>query len=171
MKAIAADKESILGYTFNLCQGARNISSRDFRLAVIDVLVKLYGTLADPDYTNVCFALQYLDRPLEVSQTLYRLCRGSDESALQAASWQLELARGQRRLSRLGACARLAAPARTGIGLLGRRVQSRLQHQRAAAAEAHGGERQLIVLHLPRQEGGRVHLLPRQGRRVLERWR
>lgn len=84
MKAIAADKESILGYTFNLCQGARNISSRDFRLAVIDVLVKLYGTLADPDYTNVCFALQYLDRPLEVSQTLYRLCRGSDESALQA---------------------------------------------------------------------------------------
>lgn len=84
MKAIEADKESILGYTFNLCQGARNISSRDFRLSVIDVLVKLYGTLPDPDYTNVCFALQYLDRPLEVAQTLYRLCRGSDESALQA---------------------------------------------------------------------------------------
>lgn len=83
-KGIDAGKESILGYTFNLCQGARNISSRDFRLAVIAVLVKLYGTLPEPDYSNVCFALQYLNRPLEVAQTLNRLCQGSDESCLQA---------------------------------------------------------------------------------------
>ena len=53
-------------------------------MAVIAVLVKLYGTLPEPDYSNVCFALQYLDRPLEVAQTLHRLCQGSDESCLQA---------------------------------------------------------------------------------------
>ncbi len=83
-KAIAADKESILGYSFSLCQGARHVPSREFRLSVISSLVKLYGTLEFPDYANVCFALQYLNRPFEVAQTLHRLCRGSDESALQA---------------------------------------------------------------------------------------
>lgn len=83
-EAISANKESILGYTYNLCQGARNVPNRDFRLSVIDVLVKMYGTLPDPDYSNVCFALQYLNRPFEVAQTLYRLCKGSEASALQA---------------------------------------------------------------------------------------
>ncbi len=83
-EAIKANKENILGYTYNLCQGARNVPNRDFRLAVIDVLVKLYGTLPDPDYSNVCFALQYLNRPYEVAQTLSRLCKGSETSALQA---------------------------------------------------------------------------------------
>lgn len=83
--AIEAGQENILGYTFSLTRGgARNIPSREFRLDVIDVLVRLYGTLADPDYTNVAFALQYLNRPNKVAQTLLRLCRGSDESALQA---------------------------------------------------------------------------------------
>jgi 26S proteasome regulatory subunit N2 len=83
-KAIDNDYEKVLGYTFNLCQGARNISNREFRLNVISSLVELYGMLENPDYSNVCFALQYLDRPFEVAQTLHRLCRGSDESALQA---------------------------------------------------------------------------------------
>ena len=60
--AIQAGKAEILGYTFNLCQTARNITPREFRLAVIAVLVKLYGTLPLPDYSNVCFGLQYLNR-------------------------------------------------------------------------------------------------------------
>ena len=83
-EAIAANKENILGYTYNLCQGARNVPSRDFRLEVVDVLVRLYGTMQDPDYKNVCFALQSLNRPYEVAQTLYRLCKGSESSSLQA---------------------------------------------------------------------------------------
>jgi 26S proteasome regulatory subunit N2 len=45
--ALANGHESILRYTFNLCQGARNIPSREFRLSVIDLLVKFYGTLAE----------------------------------------------------------------------------------------------------------------------------
>jgi len=84
MHAISAGKESILGYTFNLCQGARNVTSREFRLAVIDTLVQLYGKLPEPDYTNVCFGLQYLNRPAEVAKVLEQLCRGSLEQALQA---------------------------------------------------------------------------------------
>ena len=84
MRAINAGKESILGYTFNLCQGARNVTSREFRLAVIDTLVQLYGKLPEPDYTNVCYGLQYLNRPAEVAKVLEQLCRGTLEQALQA---------------------------------------------------------------------------------------
>jgi 26S proteasome regulatory subunit N2 len=40
--------------------------------------------MQDPDYKNVCFALQSLNRPYEVAQTLYRLCKGSESSSLQA---------------------------------------------------------------------------------------
>ena len=75
--AINAGKSDLLGYTFNLCQSAKNIRPREFRLEVISVLVKQYGTLAQPDYSNVCFGLQYLDRPADVAQTLDNLCRGS----------------------------------------------------------------------------------------------
>jgi 26S proteasome regulatory subunit N2 len=65
-----------LGYTFNLCQSGRNIRPREFRLEVIDVLVQQYGTLAQPDYSNVCFGLQYLNKPAEVAATLDNLCKG-----------------------------------------------------------------------------------------------
>ena len=80
--AIAARRESILSYTFDLCQSGRSITLREFRLSVIDVLVKIYATLPDPDYSNVCFGLQYLDRPVEVANTLDLLCRG--DSLLRA---------------------------------------------------------------------------------------
>ena len=83
-KSLENSHESILGYAFNLCQGARNIPSREFRLSVIDVLVNAYGTLPEPDYANVCFGLQYLDRPHDVANTLDMLCKGSLQHALQA---------------------------------------------------------------------------------------
>lgn len=83
-KAIIAGKVAILGYAFNLCQSARNITPREFRLSVIEVLVKHYGTLAVPDYSNVCFGLQYLNRPAEVAQTLDTLLHGSLEDSLLA---------------------------------------------------------------------------------------
>ena len=82
--AISVSKESILGYTFNLCQSARNIPSREFRLSVIAVLVKLYGILDNPEYSNVCAGLQYLNRAAEVAATLNHLCKGSNELAMQA---------------------------------------------------------------------------------------
>lgn len=81
---IKAGNEQILNYTFGLCQGTRNIISREFRLRVIDLLVELYGTLSEPDYTNVCYGLQYLNRPTEVAKVMEKLCNGSTENALQA---------------------------------------------------------------------------------------
>jgi 26S proteasome regulatory subunit N2 len=83
-KAIGAGRENILGYIFNLCQNARNITPREFRLNVLEVLVKHYGTLKVPDYSNVCFGLQYLNRPQQAAETLVSLLRGSVEDALLA---------------------------------------------------------------------------------------
>jgi hypothetical protein len=70
MNAIKANKETILGYTFHLCIDARNVTLREFRLSVIAILCKLYSTLAEPDYSNYCFGLQYLNRPVDVANTL-----------------------------------------------------------------------------------------------------
>lgn len=83
-KSLQANHESILGYAFDLCQGARNIPSREFRLSVIDILVSAYSTLPQPDYANVCFGYQFLDRPEGVASTLDSLCKGSLRLALQA---------------------------------------------------------------------------------------
>lgn len=82
--SLKAGKNHILGYIFNLCQNARNITPREFRLSVIEVLVKYYGTLAVPDYSNVCFGLQYLNRPKEAADTLVSLLKGSIEDTLLA---------------------------------------------------------------------------------------
>lgn len=82
--AIAAGRINILSYVFSLCQNARNITPREFRLSVIEVLVKHYGTLEVPDYSSMCFALQYLNKPEEVAGVLDRLLRGSLEDALLA---------------------------------------------------------------------------------------
>jgi 26S proteasome regulatory subunit N2 len=84
VKAIAVDHTSILNYAFNLCQSVRNITSREFRLSVIDILVKLYARLPHPDFSNMCYGLQYLNRPAEVAHTLEQLCKGSLEETLQA---------------------------------------------------------------------------------------
>ena len=82
--SISNNNESILGYAFNLCQSARNVDSRGFRLDVINILVNQYGKLPRPDYSNMCLGLQYLDRAKDVAKTLDTLLRGSDKDALQA---------------------------------------------------------------------------------------
>ncbi len=82
--AVKCNKEHILSYAFNLCQGARNITPREFRLQVIEVLVKYYGQLSVPDYTNVVFGLQYLNRPQDAAKTLENLLQGSVEDSLLA---------------------------------------------------------------------------------------
>ena len=82
--AIAMGHENILGYTFQLCQGARHIDSREFRLLVISELVSQYGKLPEPDHANVCLGLQYLNRPADVARTLDMLIKGSLEHAMQA---------------------------------------------------------------------------------------
>jgi 26S proteasome regulatory subunit N2 len=76
----------ILTYAFNLCANThtRSIQSRRFRLAVIEVLVKQYSTLAHPDYTHMCFGLQALNQPVDVAILLRKLCVCSEEDFLQA---------------------------------------------------------------------------------------
>ena len=61
--ALNSKYEKILSYTYDLCQGARNISSREFRMNVMDILVKSYMKLTEYDYANMCYGLQYLNRP------------------------------------------------------------------------------------------------------------
>jgi len=84
LRAVSAGKSDILGYAFTLCQNARNITPREFRLSVIEVLVRHYGTLEVPDYSNVCYGLQYLNRPKETADTLLQLLNRSPEGALLA---------------------------------------------------------------------------------------
>lgn len=77
--AISSKHEEILGYTFNLCKSARNITPREFRLSVIEVLIENYhSALSTPDYTNVCFGYQFLNKPQEVAETLDSLLRSGD---------------------------------------------------------------------------------------------
>jgi len=85
--AIKAGFEKILDHTFSLCrmEGARVIPSRTFRLEVIDILSKYYDSLITPDHRNVCFGLQYLNRPNDVSIKLAKLLKSNNlNNALQA---------------------------------------------------------------------------------------
>ena len=78
-------KHNILSYTFKICLNARNIVSREFRLATIDVLVKMCDTeLGDSDYSNMCFGYQLLNRPKDCALLLNKLLNGTDEEALLA---------------------------------------------------------------------------------------
>jgi 26S proteasome regulatory subunit N2 len=90
-EALKYGKESILGYTYDLCQGARNISSREFRLSVMDVLTKAYGKLAEPDYSNMCFGFQYLNRPKDAAQALFTLIQGNQQNLLMAYQISFQL--------------------------------------------------------------------------------
>lgn len=91
--AIASKHEEILGYTFNLCKSARNVNPREFRLSVIGILIENYQVaLTTPDYTNVCFGYQFLDKPKEVAETLDSLLRsGSVKDSLLAYQIALDL--------------------------------------------------------------------------------
>jgi 26S proteasome regulatory subunit N2 len=82
--AIQSGRTEILDHAFSLFQGARNVTSREFRLAILSTLVELYSTLPDPDMSNVCLCLQFLNRPGDVAKALYKLCLGSADQALLA---------------------------------------------------------------------------------------
>lgn len=83
-RAIAAGAEGLLSYAFALCQSARKITPRDFRLSVIGVLVRGYAQLRVPDHWNVVFGLLFLDQPAQAAAVLDGLLRGSVEDSLLA---------------------------------------------------------------------------------------
>ena len=109
--AIAAGHEQILGYTFDLCQHARNITQRDFRLSVVQVLVDYYQKIAVPDFANVVFGLQYLNKPKEAANTLERLLRGSLDESLLAYQIAFDLQETENQGFVLQIVASLSAPA------------------------------------------------------------
>jgi len=120
-QSIRSNREYILSYAFNLCQSARNVTPREFRLSVIEVLVRYYGTLLIPDYTNVIFGLQYLDKPKEAADTLDKLLKGSIEDSLLAYQIAFDLLETENQgfilkiISHLGFAAAAAAPPNTAV--------------------------------------------------------
>lgn len=51
---------------------------------MLDVLVRVHQTVADPEYVAICQCLQFLNRASEVAQILDDLVRGPEEKALLA---------------------------------------------------------------------------------------
>lgn len=78
-------RHNIIAYTFKICLNARNIVSREFRLATINILVKMCDSeFGVSDYSNMCFGYQLLNRPVECASLLIKLLKGTDEESLLA---------------------------------------------------------------------------------------
>lgn len=80
--ARAPAKGPLIAHIFQVSQTL--ILSRQFRLQVLDVLVRVHATIADPEYVSICQCLQFLNRASEVAQILDDLLRGPEEKALLA---------------------------------------------------------------------------------------
>lgn len=65
------------------------IQNRKFRNAILNLLVKIYSNLPNPDYVNVVQCLIYLDEPEQVANILENLVRSN--SALMAFQIGLDL--------------------------------------------------------------------------------
>jgi len=81
----SGDVKSLLSYCFNLCQQTAAISSREFRVELLAVLVELYQGLEHPDYLNMCQCFQYLNQPQRVAEVMEKLVRSEDEDGLLMA--------------------------------------------------------------------------------------
>lgn len=80
--ARAPAKGPLIAHIFQVSQTL--ILSRQFRLKVLDVLVRVHATIPDPEYVSICQCLQFLNRASEVAQILDDLLRGPEETALLA---------------------------------------------------------------------------------------
>lgn len=73
------------------------ILSRPFRLSVLEVLVRVHQSVADPEYVSICQALQFLNRAQEVRASIKRkqtACHGhtssqTEEEARVDEAWAL----------------------------------------------------------------------------------
>lgn len=75
-------KAQLIHHIFTVSQNL--ILSRQFRLRVLEVLVRVHQTIADPEVVSICQCLQFLNRAGEVAKILDDLVRGPDERALLA---------------------------------------------------------------------------------------
>merc|ERR1719424_2003652 len=70
---------AMLSHAFDLCS---TVSSYDFRHKVLAVLVRVYRSLATPDYIGMCRCLAHLGNSAAVSEILNKLLDGSKENIL-----------------------------------------------------------------------------------------
>lgn len=75
-------KGVLIAHIFQVSQTL--ILSRQFRLRVLEVLVRVHTTIPDPEYVAICQCLQFLNRASEVAQILDDLIKGPEEKALLA---------------------------------------------------------------------------------------
>ena len=76
------NKKALLAYTFSVCQAT--VENRNFRLRVLELLVKEYSNLPEPDFGNVCQCLQFLNQPGKVVEQLDTLLRSHQTDCLIA---------------------------------------------------------------------------------------
>lgn len=74
------DVNGMLTYAFQVTMSL--IQNRSFRNTVLRCLVKLYRSLAVPDYVNVCQCLIFLEDPLAVAEILDKLITDGDLNVL-----------------------------------------------------------------------------------------
>ncbi|KAL0034615.1 hypothetical protein WJX79_010540 [Trebouxia sp. C0005] len=76
------DMVRILTYSLQVCQTL--VISREFRQKVLRLLIKLYESVPNPDWVNICQCLMFLDDSQEVAKILHTLIEGTEEEALLA---------------------------------------------------------------------------------------
>ncbi|KAG2454480.1 hypothetical protein HYH02_001498 [Chlamydomonas schloesseri] len=72
----------VLKYALRVCQ--QLIISRDFRQQVLRLVIRLYETVEQPDWVDICQCLMFLDDAPEVAKILNRLITGSEDDELLA---------------------------------------------------------------------------------------
>ncbi|GLE09746.1 hypothetical protein PINS_up021586 [Pythium insidiosum] len=72
----APDASQMLAYCFEVCRTI--VASRDFRLQVYAVMVRLYRAHAATEYSGVCQCLQMLDNHADVTKLLEQLVRSAE---------------------------------------------------------------------------------------------
>jgi len=77
---IKGDQKDMLSHLYNLTQ--TSIVNRDFRLSVLELLVRLYRNLDVPDYINMCQCLLFLDKADIVAEVLDDILKRDGESNL-----------------------------------------------------------------------------------------
>eukprot|EP00808_Paulinella_micropora_P016424 g17140.t1 len=83
------DTANMLQYLFQLSQTV--VQNRDFRLKVLDLLMRMYQQLETPDYLSMCQCLLFLEKPSEVANVLngILLKDGSDTLLAYQAAFDL----------------------------------------------------------------------------------
>ncbi len=132
--ARAPAKGALIAHIFQVSQTL--ILSRQFRLKVLDVLVQVHATIADPEYVSICQCLQFLNRAQEVAKILDDLLRGPEEKALLAYQVAFDLVESENQHFLIDVNAVLFPPEATAVVPAGGAEESKEVGGEAAATAA-----------------------------------